>query len=101
MPSSRKQNGVQSHIYATKQGYATQSEAKPKTPNPHTGLLLGQSSQLLNQQQNCVLLATVAIACTPGAYYILFTRRSVPVGCSQTLNQGSTAPGAICSRHAY
>jgi hypothetical protein len=28
---------VQSHKHATQQGYATQSEAEPDTPNPHTG----------------------------------------------------------------
>jgi hypothetical protein len=27
---------VQSHKHATQQGYATQSEAEPDTPNPHT-----------------------------------------------------------------
>jgi hypothetical protein len=27
---------VQSHKHATQQGYATQSEAEPNTPNPHT-----------------------------------------------------------------
>jgi FKBP-type peptidyl-prolyl cis-trans isomerase len=35
-PASRKQNWVQSHIHATKQSHATQSEAKTKMPNPHT-----------------------------------------------------------------
>jgi hypothetical protein len=28
---------VQPHAQATKQSYATQSEAEPNTPNPHTG----------------------------------------------------------------
>jgi hypothetical protein len=28
---------VQLHKHATQQGYATQSEAEPETPNPHTG----------------------------------------------------------------
>jgi DNA-nicking Smr family endonuclease len=32
---------VQSHTQATKQGYSTQSEDEPKTPNPHTGRLAG------------------------------------------------------------
>jgi hypothetical protein len=32
-----EQDQVQLHTNATKQGDATQSEAKPKTPNPHTG----------------------------------------------------------------
>jgi hypothetical protein len=36
-PASRKQNWEQSHTHATKQSYTTQSEAKTKTPIPHTG----------------------------------------------------------------
>jgi hypothetical protein len=36
-PASRKQSQVQPHKHASKQGYATQSEAEPNTTNPQTG----------------------------------------------------------------
>jgi hypothetical protein len=40
-PASRNQNLVQSQIHATKQGHAMQSEARLKTPIPHTGSQAG------------------------------------------------------------
>jgi hypothetical protein len=36
--TSQKQNLAQLHAHATKQGYAMQSEAKPKSINPKTRL---------------------------------------------------------------
>jgi hypothetical protein len=44
-PASRKQSWVQSHKHDTQQGYATQSEAKPDTPNPHTGREIGLNNR--------------------------------------------------------
>jgi hypothetical protein len=38
---------VQSHKHATQQGYATQSEAEPDTPNPHTGRETGLNNRVL------------------------------------------------------
>jgi hypothetical protein len=35
---------VQLHKHATQQGYATQSEAEPETPNPHTGQETGRNN---------------------------------------------------------
>jgi hypothetical protein len=45
-PARWKQNQVQSHTRGTKQGYATQSKAEPKTSNPNTGRKAGQNPHL-------------------------------------------------------
>jgi hypothetical protein len=68
-PASRKQSYVQSHKHATQQGYETQSEAEPDTPNPHTGRETGLKNHLLHthsilpsnataQSTHCLLLHT-------------------------------------------
>jgi hypothetical protein len=36
---------VQSHKHTTQQSYATQSEAEPETPNPHTGRETGLNNR--------------------------------------------------------
>jgi hypothetical protein len=47
--------------HATQQGYATQSEAEPDTPNPHTGRETGQIYDFEKQLYDRIIYCTVLI----------------------------------------
>jgi hypothetical protein len=69
LPAGNKTRYIQSHTQATKQGYATQSEAKPKTPDSHPGRKAGLNHSLNHQSQavSCEkLLCLQADDCSAG-----------------------------------